>query len=186
MPAPGNAWGERMQHGYAPEGGKRITAHHYRVAKGVKGIIILLPILGECWLRTIPKALPWADLFLSFLSPLCFESEQARAQAVFPPTVYTPLPWGKATGRRASLGNGGGGDVKPTPALPKGGGIMSFCPSVRYKRGRLLSPLPWGKATGSCSCKRTKFERASFARVIDEVASLVEEWGWGWVLCPSV
>ena len=174
MPAPGNAWGERMQHGYAPEGGKRITAHHYRVAKGVKGIIILLPILGECWLRTIPKALPWADLFLSFLSPLCFESEQARAQAVFPPTVYTPLPWGKATGRRASLGNGGGGDVKPTPALPKGGGIMSFCPSVRYKRGRL------------CSCKRTKFERASFARVIDEVASLVEEWGWGWVLCPSV
>ena len=50
MPAPGNARGERMQHGYAPEGGKRITAHHYRVAKGVNGIIILLPILGECWL----------------------------------------------------------------------------------------------------------------------------------------
>ena len=132
-----------MPHGYAPEGGKRITAHNYRVAKGVNGKIILLPILGECWLRTIPKALPWADLFLSFLSPLCFESEQARAQAVFPPTVYTPLPWGKATGRRASLGNGGGGDVKPTPALPKGGGIMSFCPSVRYKRGYpvLLSGL---------------------------------------------
>ena len=98
-----------MQHGYAPEGGKRITAHHCRVAKGVNGIIILLPILGECWLRTIPKALPWADLFLAFLSPLCFESEQARAQAVFTPTVYTPLPWGKATGRRASLGNGVGG-----------------------------------------------------------------------------
>ena len=92
------------------------------MAKGVSGIIILLPILGECWLRTIPKALPWADLFLAFLSPLCFESEQARAQAVFTPTVYTPLPWG-----------GGGGDVKPTPALPKGGGIMSFCPSVRNK-----------------------------------------------------
>ena len=50
MPAPGNARGERMQHGYAPEGGKRITAHHCRVAKGVNGIIILLPILGECWL----------------------------------------------------------------------------------------------------------------------------------------
>ena len=48
MPAPGNARGERMQQGYAPEGGKRITAHHYRVAKGVSGIIILLPILGEC------------------------------------------------------------------------------------------------------------------------------------------
>ena len=48
MPAPGNDWGERMQQGYAPEGGKRITAHHCRVAKGVSGIIILLPILGEC------------------------------------------------------------------------------------------------------------------------------------------
>jgi len=33
MPAPGNARGERMQHGCAPEGGKRITAHHCRVAK---------------------------------------------------------------------------------------------------------------------------------------------------------
>ena len=39
----------------APEGGKRITAHHCRVAKGVREIIILLPFLGECWLRTIPK-----------------------------------------------------------------------------------------------------------------------------------
>ena len=48
MPAPGNARGERMQLGYAPEGGKRMTAHHCRVAKGVNGIIILLPILGEC------------------------------------------------------------------------------------------------------------------------------------------
>ena len=48
MSAPGNARGERMQHGYAPEVGKRITAHHWRVAKGVSGIIILLPILGEC------------------------------------------------------------------------------------------------------------------------------------------
>ena len=54
MPAPGNARGERMQHGYAPEGGKRITAHHCRVAKGVNGIIILLPFLGECRLRTVP------------------------------------------------------------------------------------------------------------------------------------
>ena len=86
--------GERMQHGYAPEGGKRMTAHHYRVAKGVSGIIILLPILGECWLRTIPKALPWADLFLAFLSPLCFESEQARAQAVYPNRLHFP-PFGR-------------------------------------------------------------------------------------------
>ena len=141
MPAPGNAWGERMQHGYAPEGGKRMTAHHYRVAKGVSGIIILLPILGECWLRTIPKALPWADLFLAFLSPLCFESEQARAQAVFPPTVYTPLPWG-----------GVGGDVKPTPALPKGGGIMFFCPSVINKGvGFYLPSLGEGLGVGILS-----------------------------------
>ena len=28
MPAPGSARGERMQQGYAPEGGKRMTAHH--------------------------------------------------------------------------------------------------------------------------------------------------------------
>ena len=28
MPALGNARGESMQHGYAPEGGKRITPHH--------------------------------------------------------------------------------------------------------------------------------------------------------------
>ena len=100
-------WGERMQQGYAPEGGKRMTAHHYRVAKGVSGLIILLPILGECWLRTIPKALPWADLFLAFLFPLCFESEHARAQAVFTPTVYTPLPL---------VGVGGGYHV-----------LLSFC-----------------------------------------------------------
>ena len=29
----------------------------------MREIIILLPILGECLFRTIPKALPWADLF---------------------------------------------------------------------------------------------------------------------------
>ena len=107
-----------MQHGYAPEGGKRMTAHHYRVAKGVNGIIILLPILGECWLRTIPKALPWADLSLAFLSPLCFESEQARAQAVFTPTVYTPLPWGNRRSRfacrRMGLGVGARGKFSLT------------------------------------------------------------------------
>ena len=69
-----------------------------------------------------PQGVALGDMFLAFLSPLCFESEQARAQAVFPPTVYTPLPWG-----------GVGDDVKPTPALPKGGGIMFFCPSVINK-----------------------------------------------------
>ena len=100
-----------MQHGYAPEGGKRITAALCRVAKGVNGIVILLPILGECWLRIIPKALPWADLFLAF-------------QAVFTPTVYTPLPL---------VGVGGGSPVLLSDM--KGGSIMFFCPSVRYKRG---------------------------------------------------
>ena len=66
MPAPGNARGIGCRRDTPPKGGKRITAHHYRVAKGVNGIIILLPILGECWLLTIPKALPWADLFWPF------------------------------------------------------------------------------------------------------------------------
>ena len=65
----------------------------------------------------------------------------------------------------------------------------SDCCSFRSYERSLTAPLPWGnrrsrfacrrKATGSCSCKRTKFERASFARVIDKVASFVEEWGWG-------
>jgi len=91
-----------MQHGYAPEGGKRMTPHHYRVAKGVNGIINLLPIQGECWLRTIPKALPWADLSLAF-------------QAVFTPTVYTPLPLA-----------GVGDDVKPTQPSRREGVLCSF------------------------------------------------------------
>ena len=119
MPAPGNARGERMQHGYAPEGGKRITAHHCRVAKGVNGIIILLPILGECWFRTIPKALPWADLFWPF-------------------RPYLPQP-----STLPSLGEGLRVGVKPTPALPKGGGIMFFCPSV-INKGVGVSYAPKG------------------------------------------
>ena len=40
--------GELDAAGIRPEGGKRMTPHHCRVAKGVSGIIILLPILGEC------------------------------------------------------------------------------------------------------------------------------------------
>ena len=79
-----------------PRRGQKNDTPHYRVAKGVSGIIILLPILGECWLRTIPKALPWADLFLAF-------------QAVFPPTVYTPLPWGNRRSRFACRRKGSGG-----------------------------------------------------------------------------
>ena len=55
MPDPGNARGERMLHGYAPEGGKRMTAHHCRVAKGVNGIIILLPILGDVGCEQFPR-----------------------------------------------------------------------------------------------------------------------------------
>ena len=74
--SPGQRPGNWMQQGNAPEGGKRITAQHYRVAKGVSGIIILLPILGECWLRTIPKALPWADLFWSFRPSANFHSSE--------------------------------------------------------------------------------------------------------------
>ena len=122
MSAPVNARGGEDAAGIRPRRGQKNDSPPLESGKGVGEIIILLPILGECWLRTIPKALPWADLFLAFLSPLCFESEQARAQAVFTPTVYTPLPW-----------VGVGGYVKPTPALPKGEGIMFFCPSVRNK-----------------------------------------------------
>ena len=53
---------------------------------------------------------------------------------------------------------------KPTPALPKGGSLNEAQYSLTSNR--LSSnghyPPPLG--------------------VIDEVASLVEEWGWGWVL----
>ena len=98
MPAPGNARGERMQHGYAPEGGKRIAAHHCRVAKGVNGIIILLPILGECWLRTIPKALPWADLFWPFFLHFVLKASKLERRPYFPQPSTLP-----------SLGEGLGG-----------------------------------------------------------------------------
>ena len=84
MPAPGSARGERMLHGYAPEGGKRMTAHHYRVAKGVSGIIILLPILGECWLLTIPKALPWADLFWPFFLHFVLKASKLERRPYLP------------------------------------------------------------------------------------------------------
>ena len=73
-----------MQQGNAPEGGKRITAHHYRVAKGVNGIIILLPILGECWLLTIPKALPWADLFWPFFLHFVLKASKLERRPYFP------------------------------------------------------------------------------------------------------
>ena len=90
MPAPGNARGERMQHGYAPEGGKRITAHHCRVAKGVNGIIILLPILGECWFRTIPKALPWADLFWPFFLHFVLKASKLERRPYLPQPSTLP------------------------------------------------------------------------------------------------
>ena len=46
------------------------------------------------------------------------------------------MPYEKAL-RPPPLGRGMG-DVKPTPALPKGGGIMFFCPSVRVGVGFYL------------------------------------------------
>ena len=92
MPAPGNARGERMLLGYAPEGGKRIAAHHYRVAKGVSEIIILLPILGECWLRTIPKALPWADLFWPFFLHFVLKASKLERRPYLPqPSTLSSL-----------------------------------------------------------------------------------------------
>ena len=97
MPAPGSARGERMQQGYAPEGGKRMTPHHYRVAKGVSGIIILLPILGECWLLTIPKALPWADLFWPFFLHFVLKASKLERRPYLPQPSTLP-----------SLGGGSG------------------------------------------------------------------------------
>ena len=46
MPAPGNTRGERMQQGYAPEGGKRIRTHTKGCGKG-KLLFILLPLRGD-------------------------------------------------------------------------------------------------------------------------------------------
>ena len=114
----------------APEGGKRITAHHCRVAKGVREIIILLPFLGECWLRTIPKP----SLFLyvgkelwSFLSATYSQFRRICYPPAWSMRIYYPINY-----------------EEPTPTLPKGGGrvllsfclimrgvsSMSFCPSV--------------------------------------------------------
>ena len=107
----------------APEGGKRITAHHCRVAKGVREIIILLPFLGECWLRTIPKP----SLFLyvgkelwSFLSATYSQFRRICYPPAWSMRIYYPINY-----------------EEPTPTLPKGGSrvllsfcLMSFCPSV--------------------------------------------------------
>ena len=61
-----------------------------------------------------------------------------------------------------------------TPSLREGWAGVGF--HHPFGRAGVGFHHPFGKATGSCSRKRTKFERASYARVIDEVASLVEEW----------
>ena len=51
-----------------------------------------------------------------------------------------------------SLGEGLGDDGKPTPALPKGGGIMFFCPSVINKGvGVNLPSLGEGSGVGILS-----------------------------------
>ena len=86
-----------------------MTPHHYRVAKVVREIIILLPILGECWLRTIPKALPWADLFLAF-------------QAVFP-RMYCLGTLSFCP----SVRNKGVGFYLPSLGEGSGVGLLSFC-----------------------------------------------------------
>ena len=54
------------------------------MAKGVNGIIILLPILGECWLRTIPKALPWADLFWPFFLHFVLKASKLERRPCYP------------------------------------------------------------------------------------------------------
>ena len=73
---------------------------------------------------------------------------------------------------------------EPTPALPKGGSLNEAQYSLTTNRltsnGR--HPPPLGKGYGFLLMQANKVRAGeSLARAIDEVASLVEEWGWGWV-----
>ena len=162
-----------MQHGYAPEGGKRITAHHCRVAKGVNGIVILLPILGECWLRTVPKALPWADLF--------WPSRPCLPQPSILPSLLLPFlgevgcglfprrclgltdcwPFGPCQFRRICYPPAWSmriyypiNNEEPTPAHPKGGSLNEAQYSLTSHRLSLPSlgeGLGVGVISGGCS-----------------------------------
>ena len=84
MPAPGNARGERMQQGYAPEGGKRITAHHCKVAKGVNGIIILLPILGDVGCEQFPRRCLGLTCFWPFFLHFVLKASKLERRPCYP------------------------------------------------------------------------------------------------------
>ena len=92
MPAPGNARGERMQHGYAPEGGKRMTAHHYREAKGVNGIIILLPILGDVGCGQFPRCCLGLTCFWPFFLHFVLKASKLERRPYFPQPSTLPFP----------------------------------------------------------------------------------------------
>ena len=133
--------------GIRPRRGQKNDSPPLQSGKGVSEIIILLPILGECWLRTIPKATPWADLFWPFFLHFVLKASKLERRP------YLPQP-------------------STLPSLGRGWGWVSVLLPLGNRQSRFACRR---KATGSCSCKRTKFERASFARVIDGVASLIEE-----------
>ena len=93
-----------MPQGYAPEGGQKNDSPPLQSGKGVGEIIILLPILGECWLLTIPKALPWADLFWPFFLHFVLKASKLERRPYLPQPSTLP-----------SLGEGLGVGVSSPP-----------------------------------------------------------------------
>ena len=97
--------------------------------------------------KQIPKALPWADLLLAF-------------QAVFTPTVNTPLPWGA--------------DTHPLP-LPKGGGQgTSTYTSNRLTSNGRYSPLPWGGVGGGASAQADSISAGTLGSLRPEGAVICQ------------
>ena len=125
-------------------------------------------MLAEEWGRESCSFVLLSHVFLSFCLIMRGGAHPDPPKGRGPDT-HPPLPW-RLLRRLLRIKN-------PDIQLRR----ICYPPEQKGARYQGATPLPWGKATGSCSCKRTKFERASFARVIDGVASLVEEWGWGWV-----
>ena len=105
--APGSTRGERMLLGYAPEGGKRITAQQFRriCYPPAWSMRIYYPINDEEPTPALPKGGSYT------FRRICYPPEQKEPSIRGAPS---PLPWGnrrsrfacrrKATGRRALLG----------------------------------------------------------------------------------
>ena len=123
--AQGIALGERMYQGYAPQGQNHLASPHLVCVQ-----LFFCPFRAFLLLHLCPqdsfapsgrfycctfvrRALPWADVSL----PLRGVGSGCLSLA--------PLPWGKATGRRALLGNGFGGGWQHPPFGRAG--VGSFC-----------------------------------------------------------